>query len=123
MSLSPVNPRPLGSSAISRSEPVAKTAKLETNNVIADAMEQLQTTASPQVDSEKLRAAVATANEFLKPVASNLQFAIDSDSGRTIVKVIDTTTNETLRQIPSPEMLAISKALGRFQGLFVEQKA
>lgn len=124
MSLSPVNTRLPGSSAITRSEPVAKTAtRGEDVNVISEALQQAQAPSPQQVDAEKLKAAVASANEFLKPVASNLEFSIDQDSGRTIVKVVDLTTQEILRQIPTPEMLAISKALGRFQGLFVEQKA
>ena len=123
MSLSPVSSTRLtGSSVITRNEPVTKTATSENLNVVTNVLQQVSSV-TPQVDVEKLRAAVASANEFLKPIASNLLFSIDDDSGRTIIKVVDVSTQEVLRQIPSPEMLAISKALGRFQGLFVEQKA
>ena len=42
---------------------------------------------------------------------------------RTIVKLIDSNTKEVLRQIPSEELIAISKALGRSSGVLLERKA
>jgi flagellar protein FlaG len=75
------------------------------------------------VDPQHLQAAVDAANKFLAPVARNLQFSIDQDSGKTIVKVIDTETDKVVRQIPCEEMLAISRALGKLKGVMVEQKA
>jgi flagellar protein FlaG len=122
MSLNSVSGLLTGSSAVSRSESVSKPSS-NGLTVAGAVIAQLQSNNAPQVDVAQLQAAVESANKFLKPVASNLQFSIDEDSGKTIVKVTDISTNEVIRQIPSPEMLAISKALGRFQGLFVEQKA
>lgn len=85
------------------------------------------TQADVQANRQRLQAAVDAANKFLQPVARNLQFSIDDDSGKTIVKVIDTETDKVVRQIPSEEMLAISRALGRFKGevkgVMVEQHA
>lgn len=94
---------------------------------VSDAAQSLDTTslvpAAEQVDKQRLQAAVDAANKFLQPVARNLQFSIDEDSGKTIVKVIDTETDKVVRQIPSEEMLAISRALGRLKGVMVEQHA
>jgi len=53
----------------------------------------------------------------------NLEFTIDEDSDRTIVKVVDQNTREVLRQIPSEEVLELSKALDLSQGLLIRQKA
>ncbi len=75
------------------------------------------------VNKADLQAAVDAANKFMAPVARNLQFSIDDNSGRTIVKVIDTETDKVVRQIPSEEMLAISRALGKLKGVMLEQKA
>lgn len=74
-------------------------------------------------DDAKLEQAVAALNKFLKPIASSIEFSIDQDSGRTLVKVIDTDTNDVLRQFPSKEALAISESLDRFQGLLIREKA
>jgi flagellar protein FlaG len=56
--------------------------------------------------------------------AQGLEFSIDDDSQRTIVKVIDQRTKEVLRQIPTPEALQIAKSIdARSGGLLVNQEA
>lgn len=75
-------------------------------------------TASPgQVEK-----AVEDVQRFVETMTNNLQFSIDDDSGRTVVKVVDRQTEEVLRQIPSEEMLDIARTLGKLKGLLVEQK-
>ena len=66
---------------------------------------------------------VQEVRQVVAPVAQNLQFSIDKGSGRTIVKVVDAQTDEVLRQIPSEELLSISRALDKLQGLLVHKKA
>lgn len=58
-----------------------------------------------------LPAALAEANRALAGRGSELTFEMDAESGRIIVKLIDKDTGEVLRQIPSPEMLRIARAL------------
>jgi flagellar protein FlaG len=75
------------------------------------------------VDETQLKAMVQDVNRVLEQVASSLEFSLDQQSGKTVVKVVDTNTQEVIRQIPSPELLAISHALDRVQGLLLKQKA
>ncbi|HCA26108.1 MAG TPA: flagellar protein [Betaproteobacteria bacterium] len=75
------------------------------------------------VDATKLHDAVKSANQFLQAMSRNLSFSIDKDTGKTVVKVVDDTTKEVIRQIPSAEMLAISKALDKLQGLLIKEHA
>jgi flagellar protein FlaG len=75
------------------------------------------------VDPEKLETAVQEVQKFTQNLAKELQFNIDKDSGRTVVKVVDASTQEVIRQIPSEEVLAMAKALGQIQGLLIKQKA
>lgn len=56
-------------------------------------------------------------------VAPELQFSVDQDSGRTIIKVTDPATNELIRQIPAEEVLRLNKELDRLQGLLLNRKA
>lgn len=67
--------------------------------------------------------AVTKVQKAIEPIASNLVFSIDEDSGRTVVKVIDSSTKETIRQIPSEEVLEIARALDKLQGLLLRQTA
>ncbi len=48
---------------------------------------------------------------------------MDDSTGKTVIKVVDSSTNELIRQIPSEEMLEIARALDRLQGLLIRQKA
>jgi flagellar protein FlaG len=85
--------------------------------------------AAPQAPQEakpsrqQLDDAVKAVNDFVNPVNNSLQFRVDDDTGKTIVKVIDKTTNEVIRQFPSEEMIAIAKALDGIKGLLFRQKA
>jgi flagellar protein FlaG len=76
-----------------------------------------------QVSRQQLDQAVKAVNDFVKSTNNSLQFSVDEDSGKTIVKVVDITTKEVLKQFPSEEMLAIAKALDGIKGLLVHQKA
>ena len=84
--------------------------------------------ANPPVDKlpaskVQLQSAVNAANDFIKPINNGLEFSLDDDSERMVVRVVDTTTKEVIRQIPSEEMLAIAQALDKIQGLLIKQKA
>jgi len=75
------------------------------------------------VTQEAVVAAVQSANAYVQSVASSLKFSLDEETGRTVVKVIDTETEEVLRQFPSEEMLAITRSIDRMQGLLINRKA
>lgn len=66
---------------------------------------------------------VDTLNEFIRPYVTSLQFSVDQDLGKIVVKIMDTETKEVIKQIPSEEVLALTKALGRVEGLLVRQEA
>lgn len=78
---------------------------------------------SRQAPKESIEDAVKKVNEFVKPINNSLSFNLDEESGQTVIKVVDLTTKEVIRQIPSEEMLAIAKALDTMKGLLVQQKA
>lgn len=63
-------------------------------------------------------------NKALKLSNKNLEFTVDSDTKKSIVKLVDTETGEVIRQFPSEEALAISRAIDHIQqGLLLKQKA
>ena len=72
---------------------------------------------------EEVEKAVQELNDFLKPLNNTLTFNIDEDTGASVVKVIDSATDEVIRQVPSEEVLSIAKALDKMKGLLVQQKA
>jgi len=54
---------------------------------------------------------------------SSLEFSVDADTNRIVVKVVDNETRELVRQIPMEEMLALAKAMNQLQGLLLRTKA
>ena len=71
--------------------------------------------------TDELKDAVGKLNE--SPHGQSLEFSIDEDSKRTIVKVIDVDTREVVRQMPSEEALRIAKSLDKASGLLIRQQA
>lgn len=80
--------------------------------------------AARQASVEHLRGAAEELNRALRQSNRNLEFRLDEGTNRVVVKLTDTETGQVIRQIPSDEMLAISRAIGEFQqGLLLRQKA
>jgi flagellar protein FlaG len=79
--------------------------------------------AAPSLD--QVNEAVSQLNKSSQSKSQGLEFSVDTDSKRTVVKVIDQTTKEVLRQIPTPEALEIAKALESKSstGLLIQQTA
>jgi flagellar protein FlaG len=73
--------------------------------------------------ASQLDDALRNINKSMQSLSQEIQFSIDPDSDRTIVKVVDQRTNEVIRQMPSAEALEIAKALDRLQGLLIRQQA
>ena len=56
-----------------------------------------------------LQDAITRVQEVSLPLQRDLQFRVDEDSGRTIVTVIDSETEEVIRQVPSEELLRLAE--------------
>lgn len=74
-------------------------------------------------DSAALQSAVDRTNKMIQPIATDLQFSVDSGTNQTVVKVVDMATNQVIRQVPSEEMLKIAEALDKLDGLLVKSQA
>ena len=59
----------------------------------------------------KLDGVVDDLNQYAQAVKRQLQFSVDDDSGKTIVKVLDAETGDTIREIPAEEVLSMQKRL------------
>jgi flagellar protein FlaG len=72
---------------------------------------------------EELKAAVKDIQEFVSTVTTDLRFVVDKETGRLIVSVVDSKTQQILRQIPSEDIMKIAKNIDRMQGLLFNGKA
>jgi len=77
-----------------------------------------------QPSKEQVQKAVESMKQMIETAAPNsLQFSIDDDTGKTIVRISDAQTGEMIRQIPSEELLEIARSLDRMQGMLLRQEA
>ena len=68
--------------------------------------------AEPTFDFEALAEAVARVQEYSDAVAGRaLNFAIDNQLKRSVIRVTDLDTESLVRQIPSEEILAVARLL------------
>lgn len=65
---------------------------------------------------DKLKSAAVTGNSILQAANRNLEFKIDDSTKRVVVKIVDSQTGETVRQIPSEDMLAFIKQMQELDG-------
>jgi flagellar protein FlaG len=79
------------------------------------------TTTTTTGSMDELKDAVSKLNKSVH--AQSVEFSIDNDSKRTIVKVVDVATKEIVRQMPTEEALQIAKSLDKAIGLLIRQQA
>ena len=60
-------------------------------------------------------------NQVVSAIHPEINFTVDEESGIRVVRVIDNSTKEVIRQIPSEEMIRMAQALDKLQGLFVKE--
>ncbi len=106
------SPSPKGSSdSVSRLQ-VQSTEKTS-NATHAEKSKRVETGLAPKqlqgVETEEIKKAVDDLNDFAQAVHRQLEFSVDEDSGKTVVKVIDVDTGETIRDIPPEEIRNMQK--------------
>ncbi len=80
--------------------------------------------------AESIEQAAEKLNQFMQAQKRSLQFSRDESSGRTVIKVINTDTNEVVKQFPPEEILSLSKTIneslqesaGATTGLLLEEQ-
>lgn len=74
-------------------------------------------------DVKKYESAVSKISDFVQNFQRDLLFSIDKDSDRLVVKVVDSQTQEVIRQIPSEETLRIARNLDSPESLIFREQA
>jgi len=123
MSITTLNTNNLGKGALLPQETVARpTVAVKPVNLLGTTPSGYEAAAQP-VNQAELEAAIKKLNDFIAPALQSIEFSIDHESDRMVVKVVDTATKKVLRQLPNEEALKIAKSLDRMQGLVIRQTA
>ena len=65
---------------------------------------------------------VVELNSYMQNLNRSLQFSVDDKSGDTVIKVIDSETDELIRQIPAEELLVVRSSLEEYRGMLLEMR-
>jgi flagellar protein FlaG len=98
--------------------PSTEEGSITNNNVLEQQQrKQLEEGTRYELDNK-----VAQLNDYMQNLNRSLQFQVDEQSGDTVIKVIDSETRETVRQIPSQEVLDARNAVDKYKGILLEAK-
>ena len=92
--------------------------KQQTATATSESLEQQE--AERQERAEALQETVTELNDYMQNFNRTLQFTVDEASGDTVVKVIDSETDEVVRQIPSQELIDARNAAEKYRGILLE---
>jgi len=76
-----------------------------------------------QPTREVVAKAAADIQQFVQSMGRNLSFSVDESTGYHVVKVVNPNTGELVRQLPSEELLKISRDFQRLNNVLVSQRA
>ena len=76
-----------------------------------------------QPTREAVAKAAADLQQFVQSMGRNLKFSVDDTTGYHVVRVVNPTTGELVRQLPSEELLQIARDFERLNSALVSQRA
>ncbi|WLR57832.1 flagellar protein FlaG [Guptibacillus hwajinpoensis] len=108
-------------------------SKIPPTSVMIPHIKQTEIPTEPQspqnTDSEEIlftKEALVTRlkelNDFIEPAKTNLKFQLHDQLNEYYVQIIDTNTDEVLKEIPSKELLDRYAATAELLGFLVDQK-
>jgi flagellar protein FlaG len=72
--------------------------------------------------SNQLEQVAQQLQDFVGEMNRGLEFSVDKDSGRDVIKVIDKASGDLVKQYPSEEVLGLVSKLSDMIGSFVDAK-
>ncbi|PKM33662.1 MAG: flagellar biosynthesis protein FlaG [Gammaproteobacteria bacterium HGW-Gammaproteobacteria-12] len=72
---------------------------------------------------EQLDSVVASMQSAMQSIRRDINFQVDDSTGRVVVKVVDGSSGEVVRQIPSEEALELAARLEDMRSLLFREEA
>ena len=117
--------QPAAGSSAQRTASTARTAGVPDNisktpaaKAAADAKE-----AEGKLSAKQVQQSLQEINKVMAGLSISVQFKIDPDYREFIVKVVDQDTGKLIRQIPTEDVVKMSKAMDNLKGLLFAQSA
>ena len=79
-----------------------------------------QAISKKQLNREQLEEVAQQLQDFMGGMNRSLQFHVDEDSGRDVIKVVDKNTGDVIKQYPSEEVLGLVSKLSETAGKLID---
>lgn len=78
---------------------------------------------SSQPSNQQLEQAAEDLNKHVQNLQRDLHFSINDDTGETVIRVVDSASQKTIRTIPSDEFLSMTQQLNQSVGMLLNAQA
>lgn len=75
-----------------------------------------------QAEPKQLDDTLEELNQRMQAWSTGLKFSMDEDAQRLVVSIVDTTTGDVIRTVPSDAVLKVAKMIVQMQGQMVDTK-
>jgi flagellar protein FlaG len=97
-------------------------ADIVENEKVAQANGVILSPEQASLTSKQLEQVAQQLQDFVGEMNRGLEFSVDKDSGRDVIKVIDKASGDLVKQYPSEEVLGLVSKLSDMIGSFVDAK-
>jgi flagellar protein FlaG len=124
----PVSPVKLEAVPTKSAEPAPKQEPIQvvdTEVAVSEAIkprDEIRIDTQSVMSEQDLTTAIQSLNDMMTALDRNINFSVDPGTGKDIVKVTDSNTGKTIRQIPAQETLSFIQNLDKMVGLLFDQK-
>ena len=104
----------------------AQVAKSDSEVIVQVASTPMQSSNINEVVApvrESIEKIAADLQKFVQSMGRDLNFSVDKTTGYHVVRVVDQSTGELIRQLPSDELLKLAREFEQLQNALVSQRA
>lgn len=99
-------------------KPVVETGEIS----LAEQITQKEVSKAETITPGQLEKVAQQLQDFMGEMNRSLEFLVDKDSGRDVIKVIDKSNGDLIKQYPSEEVLSLVSKLSDATGALVNEK-
>lgn len=111
----------LTSLAVNNVTPATIQAQQNLARPIEQGNNSITNTTTPAIEREQLEKVAQQLQDFLGEMNRSLQFQVDEDSGRDVIKVLDKSTGDVIKQYPTEEVLSLVSRMSETAGSLIDQ--
>jgi flagellar protein FlaG len=121
MSIENVNASSVAGTILQTVDPAANVARREVEKVKAEQVLPSNNLGQERFSQQEMDRAVEQVQVMMDLRNRSVEFTTDESSGARVVKVVDGSSGDVIRQMPAEELLSFMRNLTRMLGTFIDK--